>query len=523
MAINSNIPLGIRPIQQPNMLGMAGQAMALQAARQEMEDNEGVRNYFATPANQRGDISQIMHTKSGRAVSETLSQNAQRDLKTQLDSLGAAKANVFMARDPASLADYIKGIYTNSPAGKLLSTFAPLDKALAAIPSDPTAFKEYQKNFGLTTDNIVINETSRANNAATNATSSANNSATIAAAQFRHFNPNLQILETDNGRVGVNPQTLQSYQVGAPGSASQVPPAFMPQTNNVRGGGGGGGNVNALNQQPNGQPPISVNAMNQNPVQPFAQLSNAPKQSAGDLVGYTPDVNGGLTFIKGGPNDPAVIAKKKYAETSGTANVQRDQSTVLKATASMENLPKLNETIDVLNNSDAITGFGADLVKNIERVKAKFSNDKQAGKIVSDTEILDALLGSDVFPMIQSLGVGAKGMDTPAEREFLRKVMTGEISMNKDTLIRMTETRRDIAERSIDLYNKQVENGTLNRYFESSGQPPKYLEKPTYAPKPKEEIVVPSAAIEMLRSNPSLKNDFDKKYGKGAAARSLGK
>jgi hypothetical protein len=158
MAINPNIALGIQPIQQPNMLAQYAQVMGIKAAQQEMEGSEDVRRYFSAPADQRGDISQILHTKGGRAASETLSQNAQRNLKMELDSLGAAKENVYMAKDPAALAEYIKGVYS-SPAGKLLSRFVPIDKALAAIPTDPVAFKEYQKNFGLTADKIVANAT----------------------------------------------------------------------------------------------------------------------------------------------------------------------------------------------------------------------------------------------------------------------------------------------------------------------------------------------------------------------------
>ena len=158
MALNTNIALGVQPIQQPNMLAQYAQVMGIKAAQQEMEGSEDVRRYFSAPADQRGDISQIMHTKGGRAASETLSQNAQRDLKMQLDALGAAKENVYMAKDPAALAEYMKGVYS-SPAGKLLSTFVPVDKALAAIPTDPVAFKEYQKNFGLTADKIVANAT----------------------------------------------------------------------------------------------------------------------------------------------------------------------------------------------------------------------------------------------------------------------------------------------------------------------------------------------------------------------------
>jgi hypothetical protein len=142
------------------MLAQYAQVMGIKAAQQEMEGSEDVRRYFSSPADQRGDISKIMHTKGGRAASETLSQNAQRDLKMQIDALGAAKANVYMAKDPAALAEYIKGVYS-SPAGKLLSTFVPVDKALAAIPTDPVAFKQYQENFGLTADQIVTNVTKK--------------------------------------------------------------------------------------------------------------------------------------------------------------------------------------------------------------------------------------------------------------------------------------------------------------------------------------------------------------------------
>jgi len=48
MAINPNIALGIQPIQQPNMLGMVTQAMALKAAQQDIQGNEELRAAYAT-------------------------------------------------------------------------------------------------------------------------------------------------------------------------------------------------------------------------------------------------------------------------------------------------------------------------------------------------------------------------------------------------------------------------------------------------------------------------------------------
>ncbi|MFK5282133.1 hypothetical protein ACI3PL_21495, partial [Lacticaseibacillus paracasei] len=74
---------------------------------------------------------------------------------------------------------------------------------------------------------------------------------------------------------------------------------------------------------------------------------------------------------------------------------------------------------------------------------------KDAAKRATDTEIANAMMGSEVFPLIQSLGIGAKGMDTPAEREFMRSVLTGSITLEKDTLLAMARMRKSELEKSI--------------------------------------------------------------------------
>jgi hypothetical protein len=81
------------------------------------------------------------------------------------------------------------------------------------------------------------------------------------------------------------------------------------------------------------------------------------------------------------------------------------------------------------------------------------------------------MMGAAVFPMISSLGVGARGMDTPAEREFMRSVLTGSISLNKGTLVEMAKIRKNIEKRALDKWNKRVEKGELDRFFEATGIP----------------------------------------------------
>jgi hypothetical protein len=180
--------------------------------------------------------------------------------------------------------------------------------------------------------------------------------------------------------------------------------------------------------------------------------------------------------------EKAPMFESSYAQVVGKAAGERDDKLFSAAGDAAAQLPKIYDTLSQIETSDAITGFGADVLKNVERFRAQFMADQTAGKRVADTEILDALLGSEVFPMIGALGIGARGLDTPAEREFLRQVMTGTINMDKKALTRLTEIRKNIAERAVDKYNSAVDKGELNRFFEVQGTEPRKIEKPTRQP-----------------------------------------
>lgn len=194
--------------------------------------------------------------------------------------------------------------------------------------------------------------------------------------------------------------------------------------------------------------------------------------------GYKGTFTDFLTLKKPQTNINMPAGQTKYDETLGTIRAKQDVDIVETANKSKNNISKIDMTLNQLQNTDAITGFGADIQKNVNRFKAKVLKDAKAGKQVADTEILDAFLGSDVFPQIGALGIGAKGLDTPAEREFLRQVMTGTISMDKNALIKMTQIRRDIEKRAIDRYNSAVDSGELNDYFASTKRQKKLIEIP---------------------------------------------
>lgn len=173
-------------------------------------------------------------------------------------------------------------------------------------------------------------------------------------------------------------------------------------------------------------------------------------------------------------------AEDKFAELAGKYGLERQSGLYDTARGAVNNLSKIDTTINLLKTSDARTGFGAEVIKNIDRAVAALGG-KEAAKKASDTELLNALLGSEVFPQIGALGIGARGLDTPAEREFLREVMAGTISMNKDTLIRMAEIRRNIEKRALDNYNQSVDSGELDAFFNYSKTPKQKFTDPSIA------------------------------------------
>lgn len=187
-------------------------------------------------------------------------------------------------------------------------------------------------------------------------------------------------------------------------------------------------------------------------------------------------------------------AESAYQTTVGKASGEADIGAFDAAQKAADDLVKDFETLNLLETGQASTGITAELALGINRIKASVAGDKEAARKVSDTELLNALLGSDVFSNIQALGIGARGLDTPAEREFLREVVSGTITMNQDTLRRMAEIRSKVKERAIDRFNKRVESGELDRFFQATGREKRKIEKPV-RPEPPAKVGAPPKGV----------------------------
>jgi hypothetical protein len=132
---------------------------------------------------------------------------------------------------------------------------------------------------------------------------------------------------------------------------------------------------------------------------------------------------------------------------------------------------KLDTTLNVVRNPNIQPGKFARFETGFKSAAQKWIGfGSSVDSSVESMQLLDSLLGSDVFPMIKTLGIGARGLDTPAEREFLQKVMTGDIELNRSTLTKMTMIRRRQVQEMMKRYNDRLSRGDLDQYQKGSGR-----------------------------------------------------
>ena len=158
-----------------------------------------------------------------------------------------------------------------------------------------------------------------------------------------------------------------------------------------------------------------------------------------------------------------------YDNYIGIEGAKQDMAIINGAKRGVGQVIKLDRALELINNTGTRVGAFAGMLKKVDKLKYMTGVGDQAKiqESVSNTELLEALLGGDVFPMIKELGIGARGLDTPAEREFLQKVMTGEITMNRDTLMKLTIMRRNNFAQAVEEYNKKYDGDGWKRIKES--------------------------------------------------------
>lgn len=170
--------------------------------------------------------------------------------------------------------------------------------------------------------------------------------------------------------------------------------------------------------------------------------------------------------------DPMLAAREAAAKETGKGSAESRNKFYQQASDADVSVQKLDRVINEIDNSSFRPGAFADLRTSINKAIALLGG-REAAKNASDSEIMDALLGQDVFNLMGALGLGSKQMDTPAEREFMREVLAGTRTMERSSLKRLAEIRKADAQSTIDRFNSEVDSGSWDDWFKQSGRPKK--------------------------------------------------
>jgi hypothetical protein len=140
------------------MLAQMGQMMQLRQMQQGFESENALRDFYA----KGGDLStaegkrEIMSRApaAGMKLIGQQSEISARDIGTAEKSLGMMKNQAGLVRTPQDAANWLTSFYKNPLTRPYVEAIAPMDQALAAIPSDPAALQGWLRNASLKADQI---------------------------------------------------------------------------------------------------------------------------------------------------------------------------------------------------------------------------------------------------------------------------------------------------------------------------------------------------------------------------------
>ena len=144
MALDPRIPLGIQPIQQPNMLAQYGQMMALKAAQQETEGYEGIRGALSKGVPD-DPATLLQYGKQGRATYESLLKGRKEKLESDDKRnvmLGGLAGPVMENPTPANFEFTL-----NRAVNYGLMTPEQREQTIAQYGGSPESIKAYASNI----------------------------------------------------------------------------------------------------------------------------------------------------------------------------------------------------------------------------------------------------------------------------------------------------------------------------------------------------------------------------------------
>lgn len=486
MPIDSNIALGVRPIEQPNMLGQMGQMMALKAAQQESEGYEGVKNALAGGMD-ASDPRLLQYGKRGIEAFKAAGEGKIKQLEAgekQTKMLGSIFGGVMQdpSTGPSAVSQLVKmGVIKPEEA----------QQVIAQAGNDPTAWKalatqHYQQ--AISAENRMSDERSRLNSQLQSETSIKTTGMTNATTRRGQDLTDIRARqELHPIETGTGPGTYQKFgpnagvinpMTQAPWQAPNAPPPVAPM------------------QGPNALP-ATVGAA------PQTNMLNAPPASAGGYTQAQP--KGPTSVINVNTQIPASEeAQKEFMKSSrATYDQLKQASTVL------DNIEKAKALVPT---AKGFMGTGGETMLET----AKFMNNRLGTSIdtagIKSAEELNSRLFMGIMDNLKKMDAQPSQQQQAAMKQALGNLGTDPSAMNS-----VLDVFGDIVRGKVDIHNQEV-TGAEQRGVKFPYNPVIKLPEKTAA-----SVAVPSAAVDMLKSNPALKSQFEAKYGKGSADSYLGK
>jgi len=198
-----------------------------------------------------------------------------------------------------------------------------------------------------------------------------------------------------------------------------------------------------------------------------------------------------------------------YAEELGKSLAEDDKKLVKDSQNAVKQIEKTNSVLRILNRGEMNIGAFSTIEQSFDRVKAEFGFG-EGEEAASETQLLNALLGSDVFPLINQLGIGARGLDTPAERDFLQAVFVGTVKMEGAALEQLTRLRQKYSTQIIQDFNNKVDEDYFKRYNKIATVPLQKLEIPKMVRPNDKEYKIPDGQGGFVnKTYPIMEEDKD--------------
>ena len=147
------------------------------------------------------------------------------------------------------------------------------------------------------------------------------------------------------------------------------------------------------------------------------------------------------------------------------------------AQGAAQRLESINNQIAMIDKGEINVGFMGEIKQGVDKLRTAFG-DKQASERVTNTEILESVLGLDLMSAITTAGLTTRSFDTPAEMKNLRAAFVGGKELSPEAIKQIALFRRGVLQTLVNDYNQKVDQGVYTRLGEAFNQPVQKIKLP---------------------------------------------